>query len=172
MRPNSGSDERWGRTNYILSERWIRPKRKGSQRLWRRKRAYTRIHDPTVEQAEEEKAPKWLWRRIIPPRRRKTLWANLGRTDLSALVGNWPTRDNSDAKYQSFEVGRYEPSWQGENRGPSFDHMAVHMTLDRCGVVLMARSQVRTAPGPQPQKGSTSSYWRRPWFSCRQGRTE
>ena len=34
----------------------------------------------------------------------------------------------------------------------SFDHMAVQMTLDRYGVVLMDRSQVRTAPGPQPQR--------------------
>ena len=34
-----------------------------------------------------------------------------------------------------------------------FDHMAVQTTLDRCGVVLMDRSQVRTAPGPQPQRG-------------------
>ena len=33
-----------------------------------------------------------------------------------------------------------------------FDHMAVQTTLDRCGVVLMDRSQVRTAPGPQPQR--------------------
>ena len=34
-----------------------------------------------------------------------------------------------------------------------FGHMAVQMTLDRCGVVFMDRSQVRTAPGPQPQRG-------------------
>ena len=34
-----------------------------------------------------------------------------------------------------------------------FDHMAVQMTLDRYGVVFMDRSQVRTAPGPQPQRG-------------------
>ena len=33
-----------------------------------------------------------------------------------------------------------------------FDHMAVKMTLDRRGFVLMDRSQVRTAPGPQPQR--------------------
>ena len=31
--------------------------------------------------------------------------------------------------------------------------MTVQMTLDRCGVVLMDRSQVRTAPGPRPQRG-------------------
>ena len=31
--------------------------------------------------------------------------------------------------------------------------MAVQMTLNRCGVVLMDRSQVRTVPGPQPQGG-------------------
>ena len=30
---------------------------------------------------------------------------------------------------------------------------AVQTTLDRCGVVPMDRSQVRTAPGPQPQRG-------------------
>ena len=35
----------------------------------------------------------------------------------------------------------------------SFDHMAVQMTLDRCGVVLIDHSQVTTVPGPQPQRG-------------------
>ena len=34
-----------------------------------------------------------------------------------------------------------------------FDHMAVQMTLYRCGVVLTDLSQVRMAPGPQPQRG-------------------
>ena len=33
------------------------------------------------------------------------------------------------------------------------DHMAVQQTLDRYGVVLVDRSQVRTAPDPQPQRG-------------------
>ena len=33
------------------------------------------------------------------------------------------------------------------------DHMAVQQTLDRCGVILVNRSQVRMAPGPQPQRG-------------------
>ena len=31
--------------------------------------------------------------------------------------------------------------------------MAVQMTLDRCGVVLMDRTQVRMVQGPQPQRG-------------------
>ena len=31
--------------------------------------------------------------------------------------------------------------------------MAVQMTLDGCGVDLMDRSQVRTAPDPKPQRG-------------------
>ena len=35
--------------------------------------------------------------------------------------------------------------------------MAVQLSLDRCGVVLVGRSQGGTAPGPQPQKGSTSA---------------
>jgi len=33
------------------------------------------------------------------------------------------------------------------------DRMAVQQTLDRCGVVLMNRSRVRTTPGPQPNRG-------------------
>ena len=86
--------------------------------------------------------------------RRKTLWTNLGRTDSSALAGSWPRRDNSDVKLQSFEVGRYEPSWLGENRVPTclLITWVVQLTLDRCGVVLMDHSQVRTALAPQPQR--------------------
>ena len=35
----------------------------------------------------------------------------------------------------------------------SFNLMAVQMTLDRCGIVLMDRRKVRTAPSLQPQRG-------------------
>ncbi|KAK7101444.1 hypothetical protein V1264_019826 [Littorina saxatilis] len=35
--------------------------------------------------------------------------------------------------------------------------MAVQLSLDRCGVVLVSRSQGRTAPGLQPQGGPTSA---------------
>ena len=35
--------------------------------------------------------------------------------------------------------------------------MAVQLSLDRCGVVLVGRSQGGTAPGPQPQKGPTNA---------------
>ena len=35
--------------------------------------------------------------------------------------------------------------------------MAVQLSLDRCGVVLVGRSQGGTAPSPQPQRGSTSA---------------
>ena len=35
--------------------------------------------------------------------------------------------------------------------------MAVQLSLDRCGVVLVDRSQGRTAPGPQPQRGPPSA---------------
>ena len=79
----------------------------------------------------------------VPPMRRKTLWKNPGRTDSSALTGNWPRRENSDKKQKkqtnkqkktnkqnnnnnnkthkklSLKVGRYKPSWQGENRVPT-----------------------------------------------------
>ena len=70
------------------------------------------IYDTTVEQAEEEKAPNGC------EGGKGHIWTNLGRTDSSALAGNWPRRDNSDKKDQSFEVGRYEPSWQGVNCVP------------------------------------------------------
>ena len=33
------------------------------------------------------------------------------------------------------------------------EHMAVQMTLNRCGIILMDRSQVRTALSPQHQRG-------------------
>ena len=35
--------------------------------------------------------------------------------------------------------------------------MAVQLSLDRCGVVLVGRSQDGMAPGSQPQKGPTSA---------------
>ena len=35
--------------------------------------------------------------------------------------------------------------------------MAVQLSLDRCGVVLVGRSQGGTAPGPQPQRGPTNA---------------
>ena len=35
--------------------------------------------------------------------------------------------------------------------------MAVQLSLDRCGVVLVGRSQDGTAPGPQPQRGPTNA---------------
>ena len=86
--------------------------------------------------------------------RRKTLRTNLGRTDSSALAGSLPSRYNSDPKHRSFKVGRYVPPWQGDNRVRTHSSitMAVQMTQGRFGVVLMDRSQVRTAPGPQPQR--------------------
>ena len=34
--------------------------------------------------------------------------------------------------------------------------MAVQLSLDHCGVVLVGRSQGGTSPGPQPQKGPTN----------------
>ena len=35
--------------------------------------------------------------------------------------------------------------------------MAMQLSLDRCGVVLVGHSQGGTAPVPQPQKGPTSA---------------
>ena len=35
--------------------------------------------------------------------------------------------------------------------------MAVQLSLDHCGVILVGRSQGGTAPGPQPQRGPTNA---------------
>ena len=35
--------------------------------------------------------------------------------------------------------------------------MAVQLSLDRCGLVLVGHSQGGTVPGPQPQKGPTNA---------------
>ena len=118
----NGCDSGWGRTSYILSQRLIRWKRR---RLPTVVKAGEDIHEyiwPNGGTGRIGESSQWLWRQmrsyIVPPLRRKTLWTNLGRTDSSALPGNWPRRDNSDQKHQSFDVGRYEPSWQRVNRVP------------------------------------------------------
>ena len=73
-----------------------------------------------------------LWRsNKIHTMRRKTLWRNLGRIDSSALASNWPRRDNSDVKHKFFEVGRYEPSRQGENRVPTLSSAHGHTNDSR-----------------------------------------
>ena len=52
-----------------------------------------------------------------------------------------------------------QPTWRGQKIGClSINYsMAVQLSLDRCGVVLVGRSQGGTAPGPQPQRGPTNA---------------
>ena len=171
--PN-GCDSGWGRTSYILSQRWIRRKRR---KLPTAVKAEEDIHKyiwPNGGTGRRGKRSQWLWKRKrsykVSPMRRKTLWTNLGRTDSSALVGNWRTRENSDKKKQT---KKKQPKNKKQKNPPvfrswnvqalmarrrsciyaSFNYMTVQMTFDRCGVVFMDFSQVRTAPDSQPQKG-------------------
>ena len=84
----------------------------------------------------------------FPLLRRKALWTNLGRTDSSVLAGTGLGETTLMKNTSSSKAEGKSP----HGKDQIFDHLAVQVTLDRCMVVFMDRSQVRTAPGPHPQR--------------------
>ena len=155
--PN-GCDSVWGYTRLMRPNDGSGGRGEDSQRLWRQKKTYRSIYEPTMEQVEEEKALNGCERGW--GHKKCPLWAGklFGQTWVGQIHQPWQATGLRETTLtKNISPSKSEGTSSHDRRNSctyaSFDHMAVQMTLDWCGVVLMDRSQVRTAPGPQPQRG-------------------